>query len=538
MLRTDLVRPLAELLRGNSLRLPEKTAFADVRRSVTWLDLDMRTERIAGHLAGLGVQQADRVLLYLHDCVEVAEIYLAILRRGGISAIVHTGLADTELAAVLADSQAVAVFTDAPNLAQVRRLSADLADLTVVLVDHDVEDESQDVALYSTLAETEPALRGDADLGLDDLAFLSYTAGTTGTPRGVLFSQRNVTWAIAACYAPILGLGPEDRVCCPLPMAEGLAQQVGIVGVVAVGATGWIPAASADDLGDLITQRTGFLTDLAQRRITFVAGMASTYRDLLWAAGERDVDLPDLRTCLVAGSTAVAELRTAIEEKFGATLLGSYMTMETTGPVTVSWPTDEGADLVAGLPVPGVSVRVIDPRTGADAGIGQEGEIWVSGPNVAAGGYHGRTGGSRAVLTDGWYHTGDLGRRDELGRLTVTGRLAEMIRRGGELINPRVIEELLLGVPGVAAAVVVGRPDTTAGEVPVVYLKAGPDGLDVDELVATCQRLPRTLVPVELYQVDEVPLARAGRLARRALLDIPAETLAVLSVDSGRTDLR
>lgn len=535
MLRTDLIRPLAELLRDNARRVPEKTAFADVRRSVSWLDLDMRTERVAGHLAGLGVQQADRVLLYLHDRVEVVEIYLAVLRRGGISAIVHTGLSDEELAAVLTDSQAVAVFTDTENLAQVRRLSADLADLMVVLVDEDSEDVK--IPSYGTLAETEPELRGDADLGLDDLAFLSYTAGTTGAPRGVLFSQRNVTWAIAACYAPILGLGADDRVCCPLPLAEGLAQQVGIVGVVAVGATGWIAAASASDLGDLITQRTGLLTDLSQRRITFLAGMHSTYRDLLWTAGERDVALPDLRTCLVAGSTGLTELRTAIEEKFGATLLGSYMTMETTGPVTVSWPTGEQADLAAGLPVPGVSVRVIDPRTGADAGIGAEGEIWVSGPNVAAGGYHGRTGGSRAVLTDGWYHTGDLGRRDELGRLTVTGRLAEMIRRGGELINPRVIEELLLGVAGVTAAVVVGRPDATAGEVPVVYLKTD-SGLDVTELVATCQRLPRTLVPVELYRVDEVPLARAGRLARRALLDTQAETLAVLSADTSRTDLR
>jgi acyl-CoA synthetase (AMP-forming)/AMP-acid ligase II len=519
MLRTELVRPLTELLAENAVQFGQKTAFADVRRSVTWAELDQRTARVAGHLAGMGVQPADRVLLYLHDCVEAVESYLAVMRAGGICAPLHTGLEDAELASLLEDSKAEAVVTDVANYEQVCRLRADFPHLVVVLVDRDDELEHSESPLYSVLAETEPELVVDADLSLDDLAFLTYTAGTTGAPRGALFSQRNVMWAIAACYAPLLGLSAEDRVSCPLPLAEGLTQQVGVIGVVTVGATGWISSTSADELGDLITQRSAFLTDLVDQEITFLAGMPSTYHDLMWATNGQDVSAPDLRVALVAGSSGVPALRAAFEEKFGVRLVDSYMTTETTGPVTVSW-----------LPIPGVSVRVINPRTGIDAGIGQEGEVWVSGPNVMAGGYHNQPKLSAAVIKDGWYHTGDLARRDELGHLTITGRIAEVITRGTQLINPREIEDVLLTVRGVAAAVVVGKPDAGMDEVPVAYLQAGPEGIVTEDVWAACKRLTPGKVPVELYQVERIPRARAGRLARRALLSVPAALIAVQPV--------
>ena len=529
MLRTELVQPLAERLRANAVHQGEQTAFADGRRSVTWAELDRRTARVAGHLAGLGVHPAGRVLLYLHDCVEAVETYLAVLRAGAITAPVHTGLDDTALAGLLTDSLAQAVVTDSAHLAQVRRLRERFPDLVVVLVDHDRSDAERDreLPVYSVLAETEPELTIEGDLGLDDLAFLAYTAGTvSGTPRGVLFSQRNVMWPVAACYAPLLGLESDDRVCCPLPLAEGLAQQVGVIAVVAVGATGWI--------ADPDTRRADFLDEVVEQRITFLAGMRSTFQDLLSAADGRQDAAPDLRTGLVAGSSGIALLREGFEETFGVRLVDSYMTTETTGPVTVSWPTDGLADAERGLPIPGISVRVVDPRSGVDAGVGQEGEIWVSGPNVAAGGYHNPSATSPSMTVDGWHHTGDLGRRDELGYLAVTGRMAEVIRRGAERINPREVENLLVGVSGVAAAVVIGRRDNTRGELPVAYLQADPDGLDIDGILGACRRLAPSTVPVELYRVDEIPRARAGRLARRALTDVPAELVAVWPVERSR----
>ncbi|MFC4855494.1 class I adenylate-forming enzyme family protein [Actinophytocola glycyrrhizae] len=538
MLRTDLIRPLTELLREHATRSGDKTAFADPGRSVTWADLDRRTARVAGHLADMGVRQSDRALLLVDNCVEAVESHLAVLRAGAISAPIHIGLEDGELAALLADSRATTVFTDSAHAVQVHRMRHDFPNLTIVLVDREGEELDDELPLYplfSELAEIEPESPAEGDLDLDDLSFLTYTAGVTGAPRAVLFSQRNVMWAIAACYAPILGLGPDDRVACPLPLAHGITQQVAVIGVVATGATGWLAPTAAEDLSDLMANKTALLADLAAQRITFVAGIPSTYQDLLWAAENLDVDLPDLRIALVAGASSVTALRTRFEERFGRGLLDSYMTTETTGPVAVTWPADSRVDAACGLPIPGVNVRVIDQRTGKDAGVGQEGELWVSGPNVTAGGYHNQA----AAIIDGWFHTGDLATRDAHGYLTITGRVAELITRGAEPVNPREIEHVLLGVDGVAAAVVVGELDEALGEVPVAYLQTGPDGVDPAAVFAACRALSPAKTPVKLYRVAELPRVRAGKPARLALRDLTAELIAVQSVESGtRTDPR
>ena len=531
MLRTDLIRPLTELLRAHAAATPTKTAFADPWRSVTWAELELRSARVAGHLADMGLQAADRVLLYLDNSVEAVESHLAVLRAGAISAPVHIGLEDAELAALLADSRATTIFTDTARAHQVNRVRREFPNLTVVLVDRvgeELDDELPLFPLFSELAEIQPEAPADGDLGLDDLSFLTYTAGVTGAPRAVLFSQRNVMWAIAACYAPILGLGADDRVACPLPLAHGITQQVAVIGVIATGATGWLTPTEAEDVADLMAIRTTFLADLATQRITFVAGIPSTYQDLLWAAGYLDVDLPELRIALVAGASSVTTLRTRFEERFGVQLLDSYMTTETTGPVAVSWPEGGRVDAACGMPIPGVNVRLIDPATGKDAGIGQEGELWVSGPNVTAGGYHDHS----PAVSDGWFHTGDLATRDLHGYLTITGRMAELITRGSVLVNPREIEQVLLGVDGVIAAVVVGELDEALGEVPVAYVETGPVGVDPAAAFAACSVLSPAKVPVKLYRVAELPRVRAGKPARLALRDVNAELLAVQPVET------
>jgi rifamycin polyketide synthase module 1/2/3 len=531
MLRTDLIRPLTELLRAHAATMPDKTAFADPWRSVTWAELELRSARVAGHIADMGLQPADRVLLYLDNSVEAVESHLAVLRAGAISAPVHIGLEDAELAALLADSRATTIFTDTARAYQVNRMRREFPNLTVVLVDHVGEELDDDLPLFplfSELAEIQPESPADGDLGLDDLSFLTYTAGVTGAPRAVLFSQRNVMWAIAACYAPILGLAADDRVACPLPLAHGITQQVAVIGVIATGATGWLTPTEAEDLADLMAIRTTFLADLATQRITFVAGIPSTYQDLLWAASYLDIDLPELRIALVAGASSVTTLRTRFEERFGVQLLDSYMTTETTGPVAVSWPEGGRVDAACGMPIPGVNVRIIDPATGKDAGIGQEGELWVSGPNVTAGGYHDHS----PAVSDGWFHTGDLATRDLHGYLTITGRMAELITRGSTLVNPREIEQVLLGVDGVVAAVVVGELDEALGEVPVAYVQTGPDGVDPAAAFAACSVLSPAKVPVKLYRVSELPRVRAGKPARLALRDVNAELLAVQPVET------
>ncbi|MDQ3789565.1 MAG: long-chain fatty acid--CoA ligase, partial [Actinomycetota bacterium] len=224
MPRTELLRPLPELLSENASRYGERIAFADSRRAVTHAELAARTARVAGHLADLGVWPSDRVAVFT-DGVTAVESIVAISRAGAIAVPLDPALDDVELARLIADSGAETVITDADRAARVRAL--DPAPLNVI-VDGDE---------FEALATTDPEEPARDDLTLDDLAFLVYTAGTTGPRKGVLSSQRNALWSAAAAYAPVLGLSEEDRLLWPLPVHDGLAHHLAVLATIAVGAS-------------------------------------------------------------------------------------------------------------------------------------------------------------------------------------------------------------------------------------------------------------------------------------------------------------
>jgi acyl-CoA synthetase (AMP-forming)/AMP-acid ligase II len=171
-----------------------------------------------------------------------------------------------------------------------------------------------------------------------------------------------------------------------------------------------------------------------------------------------------------------------------------------------------------GLPLPGLSVRLVDPATGVDAPPGGEGELWVRGPSVMRG-YHNRPEQTAEVLVDGWYRTGDLARADPHGYLTICGRTKEMIIRGGENIYPAEIENVLQRAPGVADAAVVGAPHPDLGEVPVAFVVPaapdGPDGPDEEDLRAFCRReLTAFKVPAAIRFTDAIPRTGSGKVKR------------------------
>ncbi|HEX2133652.1 MAG TPA: AMP-binding protein, partial [Actinophytocola sp.] len=506
MPRTDLLRPLPELLQSNASRHGEKVAFADSRRGVTHAELATRTGRIAGHLADLGVWPGDPVAVLL-DGVAAVESTLAISRASAIAVPLDPGLDDAELAAVLADCGADTVITDADRAARVAGL-ADPPRTLVVSGDTDVP-----ASCYEELAATDPATPPRDDLGLDDLAFLVHTAGVTGPRKGVLSTQRNALWSAAAAYAPVLGLSDEDSLLWPLPVHDGLGQHLCVLAATAVGASVLLAGAhSADELRQA----------LAARRSTVVVGTPAVYRTLADLPGLSDMDA--VRAGLVVGAAADADLRAGFERVFSAPLLEVYATTETCGPVALSWP---GGDRDGRcLPVPGLSVRVVDPLTGTDVGAGQEGEVWVSGPNVMAGGYHDRPEATAAVLRNGWYRTGDLARRDESGYLAVTGRLADVVVVGEERVRPAHVEAVLRETGGVLDAAVTGRPDAELGAVPVAYVVVS--GVDPVRLVDACRAvLPAAAVPVEVYAVPEIPRTAGGAVVRYQLADLPARLLEV-----------
>ncbi|MFF7122062.1 alpha/beta fold hydrolase [Streptomyces sp. NPDC008240] len=530
--RGELVRPLTEAVQAHAARAGERTAFRDARRGVTWEQLDRRTARIAGHLARLGVRRGDRVVFWLSNRVEMAESCLAAVRAGAVGVPMDPGVADAELDHVLGDSGAVAVVAEAALLERLARVATGPRSprLVVVVGTQALPPGAPAGAVsYEELVSTDPDRPPYDGLGLDEPAWILYTSGTTGERKGVVTSQRAVLWSTAAAYAPLFGMSEEDRLLWPLPMHHAYAYSLCILGVVATGASAYLLDRGVDVLDALEQQPL-------QKPFTMLAGVPATYHLLVSALREAPRAPGGLRLCVTAGAPCPPELRSSVDELLGAPLLDGYGSTETSGKIAVDRLEVPGPQRVP-QPVPGVEVRVADPHSGAGAVDGDEGEIWVRGPGVMTG-YHGRPDSTAQVLRDGWYRTGDLGRLEPDGGLRVTGRVGDLIIRGGQNVNPVEVEQVLLACPGVADAAVVGRPHDVLGEVPVACVVPGPDGVDPAPLRAACrERLSAFKVPDEIRLSGPLPRTSSGKIQRAVLAGQLAEAL-VTEREDAATELR
>ncbi|WP_405639867.1 class I adenylate-forming enzyme family protein [Streptomyces uncialis] len=482
--RAELVRPLAEALREHAARTGGRTAFRDGRRDLTWAQLELRTARLAGHLARLGVHRGDRVLLCLPSRVEMVESSLAALRAAAVGVPLDPGASDDELAHVLADSGAVAVVAEAPLLERLTRMAAGRHPLRTRVVVGPVAPQSgasgsgaagaPDSAVpYEELAGSDGTDAQDPprdDLGLDEPAWILYTSGTTGARKGAVTSQRAALWSTAAGYAPLLGMSDRDRLLWPLPTHHAYAHSLCVVAVVATGASARLLDRGVDIAETLRSCPSG-------EPFTILAGVPATYH-LLVSAIRRTGPVPGgLRMCVTAGAPCPTELRASVEELLGAPLLDGYGATETSGKIALARPGAPGPDRVP-RPLPGTDVRIAHPVSTDILADGGEGELWVRGPGLMTG-YHNRPDDTARVLRDGWYRTGDLGHRTPEGGLRVTGRVGDLIIRGGQNINPVEVEQVLLSCPGVADAAVVGRPHDVLGEVPVAFVVLAAQDTDL-----------------------------------------------------------
>ncbi|WP_264349340.1 type I polyketide synthase [Streptomyces milbemycinicus] len=523
--RSELIRALPGMLKEHAERTGDKIAFQDVRRAVGYSDLEQRTGRLAGHLARLGVRPGDRVALHLGNRVEQVESRLAVLRAGAVGVPLDPGAADVELEYFLDDSGAVAIVTEETLLPRVARLAAGRPELRVVVAGTDElpAGAPDGAVVFEELARTDPGLEPRDDLGLDEPAWILYTSGTTGQSKGVVTTQRAALWSVAAGYVPSYGLESSDRLLWPLPMFHTYAHSLCVLGVIAVGASAYLL-----DRGVRGTRSAGganLAEALAEQPCTVLAGVPATYHLLVDTLRRTPRPLPRPRVCVSAGAPCPPQLRAEVEELLGAPLLDGYGSTETCGKIAVDRLDGPRADGSSGAPLPGVTVRLTDPSSGDEVAEGEEGEIWVRGPNLMSG-YHNRPEATARVLRDGWYRTGDLGRRVAHGHLKVTGRVKELIIRGGENVNPAEVEETLLTCPGVVDAAVVGRPHDVLGEVPVAMVVPGPGGVDTARLLEVCrERLSAFKVPDEVYETESVPRTPSGKILRPELARELAERL-------------
>ncbi len=232
-----------------------------------------------------------------------------------------------------------------------------------------------------------------------------------------------------------------------------------------------------------------------------------------------------MRLCVSAGAILPGTLNADFEAFFGVPLLDGYGITETSTMVTMNWPGKWRVPGSCGLPVPGLSVRLVDPKTGLDVPAGVEGELVCKGPNVMQG-YHNKPLETEKAIVEGWYHTGDLAKSDLNGFITITGRLKELIIRGGQNIAPAEVEETILLLQDmVMDCAVIGMPHPMLGEVPVacVVVKEG-QVLDREDLIQHCKALLSPYkVPDRIYVVAEIPRTGSGKILRVKLREsLPA----------------
>ncbi|MFJ5263440.1 type I polyketide synthase [Streptomyces sp. NPDC088387] len=522
MARDELIRPVHEFLKAHARRSGERVAFSDASRTVTYAALEDRTARLAAYLTRTGLRRGDRVAILLGNRVDMVESCLAVLRAGTVGVPLNPRSSDAELAHFLQDSGAAHVITDAAHLARLRRLGPSYHRLGLLVTGADTlpADAPDGTGLFRDAVEGDPCADIDG-LGLDDPAWMLYTSGTTHRPKGVLSTQRAALWSTAATYAPVFGLSPQDRLLWPLPLFHSFSHSLAILGVTAVGASAHIAPVPLPPGGLWQELRTRY--EGLGGPFTMLAGVPATYHQLVASADPSadETSRPAPRMCVVAGAPSPPALRRAVEEHLGAPLLDAYGSTETCGMIAVNRPGAPTVEGSCGPPAPGMDVRIVDPAGGGDLPDGAEGEIWVRGPSLMTG-YHDQPEATAAALRDGWYRTGDLGRRVEHGHLRITGRVSEVIIRGGENIHPTEIEQVILACPGVADAVVVGMAHDVLGEVPVAFVVPGPDGFDTRQVLAACRdRLSDYKVPAEIREIAAVPRTASGKIARHAVVTGP-----------------
>lgn len=463
--------------------------------STTWQELHERTGALAAGLAERDVSHGDRVAILMGNRPEWIEVALAALRLGAVVVPLNVRFTAPEIAFVVGNAGCRLAVTEdalADGLAAARQA---------------------DPGLQVVTAEALDALRIDgpqpeARTSADDPAFLCYTSGTTGDPKGAVLTHG--AWnAASQGWAQAIQLGVEDRVYLPFPLAftGGLAVLL---------FTYWAGARLVLD-GSFDAGRTIELFE--EERLTALLAVPVIIRQLVDHPRFDGADLTSWRIACSGGAAVPPSLIAAVQAR-GVPMLQGYSLTESSGATTILPGHDATRKLgSAGLPILHSDVRVVD-EGGAPCPPGVVGEISVRGSQIMAG-YWADPDATAAALVDGWLLTGDLGHLDDEGYLFVVDRAKDMLISGGLNVYPAEIERVLAPLPGMVEVAVIGVADARWGEAPAVIAVAAAGSVDGDGVLAACRsvladyKLPRYLV------VREEPLPRnmSGKVLKRVLRD-------------------
>lgn len=485
--------------------------------TLSYADLDRASDRLAADLVARGFAFGDRLAVYLQNQPEFVIAQLATWKAGGVMLPLNPMLKEQELRYQLEDSGATVLVADAELHARVasKAILGTAVNRVLTVPAQGREPVPADGVQYlGQILAADSAAPPSRPVGPHDLAYLVYTSGTTGRPKGAMNSHGNVAFS-AGVFRSWMDLDSSDVVLGGAPLFH-------ITGLIA-----GIAASHAAGCPLVLFHRFeagACLEAIERRRATFTVMAITAFLAMLDHPDSRTRDLSSLTKVFSGGAPVAPATVERWERLTGSYIHNIYGLTETTSPSHCTplggrAPADPRfGTLAVGVPVPNTNSRVADPETGEEVPVGQEGEILIKGPQVVSG-YWNQPEATQAAFVDGYLRTGDVGKMDELGYFHVVDRIKDMINASGYKVWPREVEDFLYQHPAIREAAVVGVPDDYRGESvkAFVSLRQGQRAT-AEEIIDFCrQRMAAYKYPREVVVLDELPKTATGKFLRREL---------------------
>ncbi|AZU62991.1 AMP-binding protein [Neobacillus mesonae] len=521
------------LLAEKAERYPDHPAVIYSDRDLRWTyrEFDEICRKAAKGLMKLGIGKGEHIAAWSSNTPEWLITQFATGKMGAVLVTVNTNYQTAELEYLLKQSDSTTIilmesYKDSSYIDMLYEIAPELetskpgnlnCSRLPYLKNVIVLGEKKYPGTYSwhdieKLSETVPDSELDdrlASLRPDDVINMQYTSGTTGFPKGVMLTHNNIVnngFYIAGC----MKLTNQDRLCIPVPFFHCFGCVLGTMACVSVGAT-MVPVQEFNPKRVLQT--------VQDEKCTALHGVPTMFIAELNDPEFHQYDLSYLRTGIMAGSNCPIEVMKAVIEKMGASEITIAYGQTESSPVITQTKTDDPIELrveTVGKALPNIEVKIVEPGTSIEVPRGVQGELCTRGYHVMKGYYKNMEATKEAIDEDGWLHTGDLAVMDEAGYCRITGRLKDMIIRGGENIYPREIEEFLYSHPKILDIQVVGVPDEVYGEEVMAWiiLKEGETATP-EEIQDYCNgRISKHKIPRYIEFTDAYPMTASGKIQK------------------------